>query len=157
MPCLNYTVFGLNAIGVGEAIQVIATWLASRVSSFCQTNRRYIHPELARLSSSGQCQGRRQSQMCRGRSCPEVKHRVLRESSADTEVPKGSTFSIRCVVVLFISQRLCRIDSCNSQSWHSGSDDRYRCEHQDDCEDCGHVIDAYSIEHTVHSPQCSCT
>src|SRR6266852_1801611 len=61
------------------------------------------------------------------------------------------------VVALFIAQRLCRIDSCNSQSWHSGSNERYRCEGQDDSEDCGHIVDAYAIEHAVHHSQRSRT
>jgi hypothetical protein len=58
--------------------------------------------------------------------------------------------------VLFISQRLCRIDSCNSQSWHRAGNERYHCQHQDDGEDCRHVINPCSIEHTAHRPQCSC-
>jgi hypothetical protein len=62
-----------------------------------------------------------------------------------------------CADVLFLSQRLCRIDSCNSQSWYSGGNERHSSKHQDDHEDCGHVIDADAIEHTAHSTQCSCT
>ena len=62
-------------------------------------------------------------------------------SGPGAEEPKGGTFSIRSVVVLFLSQRLCRIDSCNSQNWHDGSNERYRCEHHDDREDCGRVIE----------------
>jgi hypothetical protein len=36
--------------------------------------------------------------------------------------------------LLFIAQRLCRVDSCNSQGWDSGGDKSYRCEHQNHCE-----------------------
>src|SRR6266852_6899515 len=57
------------------------------------------------------------------------------------------------VVALFISQRLCRIDSCNSQSWHSGSNERYTRERQDDCEDCGRIVHTYAIEHASHHTQ----
>src|SRR5271169_5611195 len=58
-------------------------------------------------------------------------------------------------LLLFIAQGLCRIDSCNSQSWHSGGNERYKCKQQDDCEDRGQVIDAYSIEYAAHHSQSS--
>jgi hypothetical protein len=58
---------------------------------------------------------------------------------------------------LFLAQRLGGIDACNPARWRNRSHHRYRCERQDDDEDGGKVVDAYSIEHTVHSTQCSRT
>lgn len=57
---------------------------------------------------------------------------------------------------LLVSQRLCRIDCRNAQSWHSGGNGRYGCEHQNHGEDGGPVIDAHSVKHAAHSSQSSC-
>ena len=54
---------------------------------------------------------------------------------------------------LFISQRLRGIYSCDPQSRHRGSNERYRGEHQDDREDGGEVVDFYAIDHAAHRAQ----
>jgi hypothetical protein len=56
-----------------------------------------------------------------------------------------------------LSQRLGGIDPCDPERRRSGCNQGYRFERQDDDEDGGNIVDAYSIEHTAHSAQRSCT
>lgn len=58
-------------------------------------------------------------------------------------------------VLLFVAQRLGGVDSRDAESRRSGGNQRYRLQRKDHDKDCGNIVDAYSIEHTVHSTQCS--
>lgn len=82
---------------------------------------------------------------------------MLRRNCQNKNGSKRQEFNLLLaeLCALLIPQCLGRIDSGNSQSRHSSSNERYRCEHEDDSKDGGQVIDAYSIDNTVHHTQCS--